>query len=110
MCTFRSQIEFAIEQRANVPETREGPITIARNIEDAQKGQRSTTGNSAHTASKRGGSSFTGKEKSEGWHEKQNMGKEDETSRVEYKVSYRQRHGGGKEAGGHRAEQCPSKG
>ncbi|KAI9778558.1 MAG: hypothetical protein M1816_004018 [Peltula sp. TS41687] len=36
MCAFRPKIELAIEQRADIPETREGLITLAMNIEEAQ--------------------------------------------------------------------------
>ncbi|KAI9775492.1 MAG: hypothetical protein M1816_005901, partial [Peltula sp. TS41687] len=42
MCAFRPEIELAIEQRADIPESREGLITLAINIEGAHKGQRST--------------------------------------------------------------------
>ncbi|KAI9780815.1 MAG: hypothetical protein M1816_002651 [Peltula sp. TS41687] len=39
MCAFRPEIVLAIEQQADIPETREGLITLAINIEGAHKGQ-----------------------------------------------------------------------
>ncbi|KAI9775744.1 MAG: hypothetical protein M1816_005772 [Peltula sp. TS41687] len=51
MCAFRPEIELAIEQRADVPESREGLITLAINIEGAHKGQRSANPSYAQAAS-----------------------------------------------------------
>ena len=41
MCAFRPEIELVIEQRSDIPETREDLITLAINIEGAFKGSRS---------------------------------------------------------------------
>ncbi|KAI9780501.1 MAG: hypothetical protein M1816_002840 [Peltula sp. TS41687] len=51
MCAFRPEIELAIEQRADIPESREGLITLAINIEGAHKGQRSANPSCAQPAS-----------------------------------------------------------
>ncbi|KAI9778932.1 MAG: hypothetical protein M1816_003797 [Peltula sp. TS41687] len=50
MCAFRPEIELAIEQRADIPESREGLITLAMNIEGAHKGQRSANPSYAQPA------------------------------------------------------------
>ncbi|KAI9794086.1 MAG: hypothetical protein M1816_006711 [Peltula sp. TS41687] len=51
MCAFRPEIELAIELRADIPESREGLITLAINIEGAHKGQRSANPSYAQAAS-----------------------------------------------------------
>ncbi|KAI9793827.1 MAG: hypothetical protein M1816_007079, partial [Peltula sp. TS41687] len=51
MCAFWPEIELAIEQRADIPESREGLITLAINIEGAHKGQRSANPSYAQPAS-----------------------------------------------------------
>ncbi|KAI9776002.1 MAG: hypothetical protein M1816_005649 [Peltula sp. TS41687] len=64
MCAFRPEIELAIEQRADIPESREGLITLATNIEGAHKGQRSANPSYAQAASgHRTGGSFKDKGK-----------------------------------------------
>ncbi|KAI9778560.1 MAG: hypothetical protein M1816_004020 [Peltula sp. TS41687] len=51
MCAFRPKIELPIEQRADIHESREGPITLAINIKGVQKGQRSANSSYAQAAS-----------------------------------------------------------
>ncbi|KAI9775895.1 MAG: hypothetical protein M1816_005714, partial [Peltula sp. TS41687] len=51
MCAFRLEIELAIEQRADIPGTREGLITLAINIEGAHKGKRTANPSYAQAAS-----------------------------------------------------------
>ncbi|KAI9781013.1 MAG: hypothetical protein M1816_002610 [Peltula sp. TS41687] len=64
MCAFRPEIELAIEQRADIPESRERLITLAINIEGAHKGQRSANPSNAQAASgHRTGGSFKDKGK-----------------------------------------------
>ncbi|KAI9776181.1 MAG: hypothetical protein M1816_005408 [Peltula sp. TS41687] len=59
MCAFRPEIELAIEQQADIPETREGLITLAINIDGAHTGQRTANASYAQAASgmRSGGSS-----------------------------------------------------
>ncbi|KAI9784868.1 MAG: hypothetical protein M1816_000713 [Peltula sp. TS41687] len=69
MCAFRPDIELAIEQRADIPESREGLITLAINIERAHKGQRSANPSYAQPASGlQTGGSFKDKGKAQADH------------------------------------------
>ncbi|KAI9776728.1 MAG: hypothetical protein M1816_005099 [Peltula sp. TS41687] len=69
MCAFRPKIELAIEQRADIPETREGLITLAINTGGAHKGQRSANLSYAQAASRiRSGGSFKDKGKTKAGH------------------------------------------
>ncbi|KAI9777423.1 MAG: hypothetical protein M1816_004730 [Peltula sp. TS41687] len=69
MCAFRPEIKLAIEQRADIPESREGLITLAINIEGAHKGQRSANPSYAQAASGiRSGGSFKDKGKAKADH------------------------------------------
>ncbi|KAI9780499.1 MAG: hypothetical protein M1816_002838 [Peltula sp. TS41687] len=69
MCAFRPEIELAIEQRADIPESREGLITLAINIEGAHKGQRTVNPSYAQsTSGMRSGGSFKDKGKGKADH------------------------------------------
>ncbi|KAI9776180.1 MAG: hypothetical protein M1816_005407 [Peltula sp. TS41687] len=69
MCAFRPEIELAVEQRADIPESREGLITLAINIEGAHKGQRSANPSYAQVASSlHTGGSFKDKGKAKADH------------------------------------------
>ncbi|KAI9777880.1 MAG: hypothetical protein M1816_004396 [Peltula sp. TS41687] len=69
MCAFRPEIELAIEQRADIPEPREGLITLAINIEGAHKGQRTANPSYAQPATgMRSGGSFKDKGKAKADH------------------------------------------
>ncbi|KAI9783273.1 MAG: hypothetical protein M1816_001448 [Peltula sp. TS41687] len=69
MCAFWPEIELAIEQQADIPETREGLITLAINIEGAHKGQQSANLFYAQAASGiRSGGSFKDKGKAKAGH------------------------------------------
>ena len=49
MCAFQPEMEPAIEQRSDIPDTREDLITLAINIEGAFKGSRSSNPSSSFT-------------------------------------------------------------
>ncbi|KAI9780311.1 MAG: hypothetical protein M1816_003104 [Peltula sp. TS41687] len=69
MCAFRPEIELAIEQRADIPETREGLITLAINSEGAHKGLQTANPSYAQAASgTRSGGSFKDKGKAKADH------------------------------------------
>ncbi|KAI9775289.1 MAG: hypothetical protein M1816_005994 [Peltula sp. TS41687] len=69
MCAFRPEIELAIEQRADIPESRKGLITLAINIEGAHKGQLTANPSYAQAASgMRSSGSFKDKAKAKADH------------------------------------------